>query len=458
MAKRYRSSKKKLPQDPIELSIQRLSHDGRGVGSIAGKVAFVDGALPGETVRARYVNERSQFAEMSLETVIQASPQRVNPVCAVYGRCGGCVLQHLDPAAQIDFKRDHLLEKLRHNGIDTDTLPLLENLTADDHHYRRKARLAVRYVSKRGGVLVGFREKHGSFITDMHDCPVLVAPLGRLIEPLRELLSTLDGRQLIPQVEVAAGEIESSDRHPEGLQVALVLRHLEALSPADLEKILSFARHHHCDMYLQPGGTATIHKIWPVDTLPRLHYRLPDHGLELAFHPVDFTQVNGGINRKLVALALRLLAPQPQHRILDLFCGLGNFTLPLARHCAAVVGVEGSEDMVARGRENAAANGIDNVEFHAADLSADCHQHGWMQQTFDRVLLDPPRSGALEIIEQLSVLGADRLVYISCNPSTLARDAARLQELGYALVTAGVMDMFPHTAHVESIAVFERVC
>ena len=456
MPKRYRTTNRKLPQDPIALHVQRLGHDGRGIGNIDGKVAFVDGALPGETVQARYFSSRSKYAELKLVSVTEAVAQRVTPPCEVYGKCGGCVLQHMDTSAQIEFKKSILLEKLQHNGIDTAQLDVLPSLTAIVIHYRRKARLAVRYVSKKGGALVGFREKHSSFITQMNECPVLVAVLARLIEPLRVLIGSLDARQTIPQVEAAAGEVDVSDHHPEGLQAALVLRHLEPLSPGDLEHIAEFSRQHHCEMYLQPGGTDTIHKIWPEDSNPRLKYHLPDYDLSLAFHPVDFTQVNGEINRRLVPLALELLQVSPEHRVLDLFCGLGNFTLALARTAASVVGVEGSSQMVSRGEENALANGVDNVQFCATDLTSDCLQQEWAKQTYDRVLLDPPRSGAQEIIELIPAWGPQRVVYISCNPSTLARDASRLQELGYAMVTAGVMDMFPHTAHVESIAVFQR--
>lgn len=456
MPRPSRPTRKRLPDTPVVLPIHRLSHEGRGVGDIDGKVAFVEGALPGETVEARYQQNKSRFAELSLTQILTASPQRVAPACVAYERCGGCVLQHLDSAGQIEFKQAALLEKLRHQaGIDLTGVTVLPPLQSVHYHYRRKARLGARYVMRKGGTLVGFRERHGSFIAEMDACPVLVDCLDRLIRPLRALIDGLSIRLELPQIEVAAGETAADPDAP--LRAALVFRHLQPFTDPDLKCLEDFGTQWDCDMYLQPGGVQTIHKLWPAATPERLYYHLPTFDLRFAFHPTDFTQVNGTINRALVPRAVDLLEVQPGDRVLDLFCGLGNFTLPLARRAAAVVGIEGSADMVARAEENATANAIDNARFFAADLSQPTMPVVLADQTFARVLLDPPRSGAAEVIEWLPALGAQRLVYISCNPSTLARDVGLLVAQGYVLRQTGVMDMFPHTAHVESIAVLDRI-
>jgi 23S rRNA (uracil1939-C5)-methyltransferase len=460
---RRRSRKQRLPTEPVELEIESLSHEGRGVARIEGKVAFVDGALSGETVSAIYVRSRSQLDELRTESVLQASSERVSPPCGYAGQCGGCSLQHLDTTAQLNFKQSVLLEHLAQStGLSSEQFELLPNILSKTEHYRRKARLAVRVVQKKGGVLVGFREKYSSFITDMHSCHVLVAEVAQLIDPLREMLNSLSGKHAIPQIEVAVGEHDGQEERADNtelpLQVALVFRHLQALSEEDQHALQEFCRTHAVHCYLQPGGTNTVHRIYPAasESPERLYYYLPEHDISLAFHPMDFTQVNGEVNRQIIDRALSLLDVQKGDTVLDLFCGLGNFTLPLARRAAAVIGVEGSDEMVQRGSENAARNGLTNTEFFAADLSKPLSQHVWAQKTYDKILLDPPRSGALEIIPEVAQLGAARIAYVSCNPITLARDAAVLQEHGYKLKSAGVMDMFPHTTHVESMAIFER--
>lgn len=455
MNRRSRGRKRQLPTEPVTLSIQRLSHDGRGIANVNGKVAFVAGALPGEKISARYTATHGQYDELDTVSVETPSPQRVEPRCPVFHRCGGCSLQHLDSAAQIEFKSQTLFDLLsRSLGREIPQTERLPYVSADFYHYRRKARLAVRYVSKKGGALVGFREKHGTFITEMDDCPILAEPVAALIKPLRDLIGSLDARAAIPQVEVAVGEAEADG---EALHAALVFRHLLPLQQADLDLLTDFARQQHCDVYLQPGSSQTIHKIWPAGTQERLNYYLPGYDLHFKFHPVDFTQINAGINRRIIPLALELLDIQRQDRVLDLFCGLGNFTLALARRCREVVGVEGNQEMVERASGNASLNMIDNASFYSVNLIEPFEQSTWATPGFDRVLLDPPRSGAAEIIPSVASLGAVKLVYISCNPATLARDAATLQEHGYVLSKAGVLDMFPHTAHVESIAVFERI-
>lgn len=444
-----------MPAEPVTLSIGTLSHEGRGVARMEGKVAFVDGALPGETVEARYTGSRRQFDELRTLEVIESSPQRVTPPCEWFGVCGGCALQHLAPEAQREHKQSVLLEHLQHQaGLGADDFHLLAPMAGtSDVDYRRKARLAVRHVRKKGGTLVGFREKSSTFITDMRDCRVLVPAVSGLITPLRALLTDMKAGEAIPQIEVAAGEPADSC---EPSQVALVLRHMAPLPEPDRKALRDFATAHGVRWYLQSGGPRTITPLDMEEGEARLHYRLPDFNLQMAFHPMDFTQVNGDINRRMVNLAIELLDLSAGHRVLDLFCGLGNFTLAAARHCAAVHGVEGSSEMVQRGYENAALNGIDNVTFQAADLSKDVRGQSWARSAWDRVLLDPPRSGAAELMPLIGELKPEKVVYISCNPVTLARDTALLLAQGYRLEQAGIMDMFPHTAHVESIARFLR--
>ena len=450
-----RSRRRKLPVEPQELEIESLNHEGRGLARVDGKVAFVSGALPGERVMARYVGRRSKYDELHTLEVLEPSADRVEPPCEWFGVCGGCAMQHLDPASQRAHKQAMFLEHLQRSaGIRAEQFELLPILFDRTTGYRRKARLGSRYVHKKGSVLLGFREKYSSFITDMVDCQVLVPAVARLIAPLREMLGTLEICRAIPQIEVAAGERDGHGGDAD--EVALILRHMEALSENDLATLRQFAIDHDMDWYLQPGGPDTVHRLTGDSGCERLYYGLPDHQLRMAFHPSDFTQVNGSINRAMIKQALELLDLQEDHEVLDLFCGLGNFTLPMARLCAHVVGVEGSQAMVERGEENARGNDIDNAEFHAADLMASLPDAAWTRRQYDRVLLDPPRSGAQEIIPWLGELRPEKIVYISCNPATLARDTALLAEQGYHLQKGGVMDMFPHTAHVESIALFGR--
>ncbi|MDT8429456.1 MAG: 23S rRNA (uracil(1939)-C(5))-methyltransferase RlmD [Pseudomonadales bacterium] len=449
--------RQKLPPEPLYLRIQRLGHDGRGIASIEGKLAFVSGALPGEEVLAQCTSRRTQYDEFSTVSVLESSPDRVEPRCPVTALCGGCSMQHLAEQKQLIHKQQFLLDQLKH-GAGIETFELLPPVLGLHYFYRRKARLAVRYVHKKEDTLVGFREKNGRFIVDMQQCPILVKPVSDLISPLRSLLNQLEGKRDIPQIEVAAGELPtqqlSAEIDPESYQVALILRHMEALSTNDRASLIEFARKHSLALYLQPKGPDSIHQIWPENQAERLHYYLPGN-LTLPFHPADFTQINGEINRKMIAAALSLLDLKSNDVVLDLFCGLGNFTLPMAQHCAKVVGVEGSQQMVERGFENARCNRIQNVDFHAADLSVDFGQDSWGRPGYTKILLDPPRSGAIEIIPRLAELKASKIVYISCNPTTLARDAAELGKLGYKLTRAGILDMFPHTSHVESIAEFE---
>ncbi len=446
-----RHRRRSLPTETITLDIESLSHEGRGVAHVDGKVVFVDGALAGEQVTAKYVRRRGRFDELAVVEVLDASPDRIEPDCEYAGICGGCSLRHFNADAQLAFKESVLLEQLQHSaGIDPKRIEILPRITGDTHHYRRKARLAVRLVRKKGGALVGFREKHSTFITDMHSCQVLDSGAAILIDPLRALITELDNADQIPQIEVAVGET-SSDLNSPGV-VALVFRYLASLGDNDTVKLLEFAKLYQVEIYLQPAGPDSVHKLFP-DASERLCYYLPDYNLRMQFHPQDFTQVNPCINRQVVNRALAQLELEQSDKVLDLFCGSGNFTLPIAQHSARVVGIEGSEEMVRRGQENATINGIDNTEFHCADLSKP-FDSDWAQAKFDKVFLDPPRSGALEILSGITGLKPGKIVYVSCNPATLARDTGILVQSGYELKSAGVMDMFPHTTHVESMAVF----
>ncbi|MBW3198589.1 MULTISPECIES: 23S rRNA (uracil(1939)-C(5))-methyltransferase RlmD [Marinobacter] len=446
MSKRRR---KVLPKEPVRCEIETLSHDGRGIARADGKTQFVDGALPGETVMAKMVSTRSRFDELRTTEVLEAAPDRQQPPCEFADLCGGCSLQHMSADAQVRFKENTLREHFAHFGGIEPEQWVAPMRSPDSLGYRRKARLGVRYVKARESVLVGFREKRNSFLTDIDRCVVLDPRIGERIEPLRELLHGMAAFDRIAQVEVACGDDTA----------AMVFRNMDDLVPDDREKLIAFGQAHDLHIYLQPKGPDTVHRIWPESggrDDERLTYRMDEFDLTMAFHPMDFTQVNAGINRNMVHRAVEWLDVQPGERVLDLFCGLGNFTLPLARKGGQVVGVEGDDAMVVRGRENARLNDLSNVEFHGADLHGDFTGQSWAKEGFDKILIDPPRSGAEEICKYLTAFGANRIVYVSCNPATLARDAGVMVRNGYRLVQAGVMDMFPHTTHVESIALFER--
>jgi 23S rRNA (uracil1939-C5)-methyltransferase len=428
----------------FELSIDDLGHDGRGVGRVEGKAVFVSGALPGERVRARQTGRNRNFDEAVAIEVLQASPQRVVAKCAHYGVCSGCVLQHLGQDAQIVAKQHVLLENLARIGhVQPDRV--LEPLTDAAWGYRRKGRLSVRYVEKKGRTVLGFREAgNPRYVAELSECHTLLPELGQRLPALTALVESLEAKRAVPQIEFIAGDGP----------LALVFRHLEPLPDADLQRLRAFAQASGYVLYLQPGGTDTVR---PLDEDAELSFPIPEFDLRLQFRPLDFIQVNAGLNQKMIARALELLDPQPQERVLDLFCGLGNFTLPLARRAGRVVGVEGDPGLIARARENAARNGLANVEFHAADLAKDLSAEPWMRAGFDKLLVDPPRAGAAEVLAQLPLKGIGRIVYVSCHPGSLARDAGFLvRERGYRLVAAGAMDMFPQTAHVESIALFEK--
>lgn len=431
--------------NPIVI-VEKLSHEGRGIAHVEGRVVFIDGVLPGEEVQIEYLRRKSNFAEAKALAVMKPSPDRIAPKCAAFGICGGCSFQHWPEALQIAHKQQVLAEHFKHFG-GLEPLAWLPPLQAKTFGYRHKARLGVKWVVRKNSALVGFREKSGHFLSDIHQCEVLHPAFGEKIDALRAWVSGLSIRDQIPQLEVAV-----ADEGP-----AMIIRHLKPLSEADLVATEQFAHEHGYRIYLQPKGPESIHLFYPKGADPLLHYQLRAHRVVFAFGPTDFTQVNASLNEKMMDQALQLLDLRSQDRVLDLFCGIGNFTLPMARYAAQVVGVEGDSAMTARAAQNAQANELNNVEFYKADLFQDPTAEPFWKQPYDKILLDPPRAGAEVLCAKLGSLKASRIVYVSCNPATLARDAGLICQNGYRLVQAGVMDMFPHTTHVESIAVFERV-
>jgi len=446
MAKRRNRRGKPLPTESVSILIDSLSHEGRGVGRIDGKTVFVDAALPGETVEMKYTFQRGKFDEGRCISVENPNPNRVKPPCPHFGICGGCSMQHLSNDAQIAHKQSILQEQLEHFAS-TQPKEWLVPLQADLLAYRKKARLGARYVIKKERTLIGFREKYSNYLADIEECPVLVKPVSDLLQPMSHLIDQMDGRLFIPQIEVACGDEV----------VCLIIRHLQPISAKDHTAWVEFAKQNNLIVYLQPKGPKTVHRIWPIeDDEAQLSFSLPDYDLEMLMEPLDFTQVNASINQRMIPLALDLLEVNSNDNILDLFCGLGNFTLPLARKANQVVGVEGVQDMVERGTLNAKHNQLDNVEFFQADLAADLSKVEWLDRDYNKVLIDPARSGALEVIANIVKISPEKIVYVSCNPATLARDTGELVKSGYKLIKAGVMDMFPHTTHVESIALFEK--
>lgn len=447
---------------PPPAQVTDLAHDGRGIAHVQGKTVFIEDALPGEEVEWRRVKRGRNFDEGRLVRILSASDDRVEPRCAHFGTCGGCALQHLAVSRQLEFKQDQLLQALARIG-QVSPAQLLPALQEEVWGYRRRARLAARWVAKKGRTVLGFRERHAPYVADLRGCEVLPAPVAALIEPLSEVLSALSIRDRVPQVEVAVADNA----------VALVVRVLQSPSAEDLERLRQFARQRLVRIYLQPGGYDTVAPLpaqgaGDVSAHPPeqagddwdspLYYRLPQFELTLQFLPTDFIQVNAAMNARMVERAIELLEPAAGERILDLYCGLGNFSLALARSGAEIVGVEGEAGLVERARANARLNGLANASFFVANLAEQSVQEApWAAQGYDKVLLDPPRAGALQMLPRIAASGARMVLYVSCHPGSLARDAGLLvHEHGYTLQAAGVMDMFPHTAHVESAALFVR--
>lgn len=437
-----RRNRRNTRPEPFEVEIESLSHEGRGIAHVAGKTIFVFGALVGEKVMIQITKSNKKFDEARVTEVLHASEQRIPAQCEYFGLCGGCSMQHLSNVDQLDIKQNAVLELFKHAGLEG--FQLIPPLLGDSWAYRQKARLGVKFVIKKDKVLVGFREKNTPFLTDMDHCHVLHEKVGNHILALKQTIELLDAKQTIAQIEVAADDD----------QVALVFRHLEPLSEHDLAILTQFAKDTGFLVQLQPGGPDNLIDLYPEKQKLLLK---PDEGIEIEFKPTDFTQVNSEMNRKMIQQALFYLQPEADEKILDLFCGLGNFSLPIAKRSQFVTGVEGSEVMAQRARDNASQLGLNNSEFYAADLSKPINTLPWAKQTYDKILLDPPRTGAMELVEQIDQFGAKRVVYISCQPTTLVRDAAILVAKGYQLTHVGVMDMFPQTAHVESMAVFERI-
>ncbi|HET8597310.1 MAG TPA: 23S rRNA (uracil(1939)-C(5))-methyltransferase RlmD [Castellaniella sp.] len=431
------------------LDIESLDLEGQGIAHHDGKVVFVEGALPGERVVARVTQRKPSFDKARVERVLRPSSQRTEPPCPHFGVCGGCAMQHLEPAAQLAIKQRALEDALVHIGK-VRPLQILPALQGPTWGYRHRARLSVRLVPKKGGVLVGFRERASSYVADIRECRVLPPRVSALLMPLRTLVGSLSRPDRVPQIEVAVGDQTT----------VLCLRHLEVLTDTDIRLLRDFGAAHGVVWWLQPKGPETAHPLDPADA-DALAYALPAYGLRMHYRPTDFTQVNPHINQALVARALSLLDVRPGERVADLFCGLGNFSLPLATVAREVLGIEGSATLVARAREDAARQGLAEraafTELNLFEVDA-----GWLRGLghFDRMLIDPPREGALAVAQALADLAPGerprRIVYVSCNPATLARDAGILHHVGgWTLRAAGAVNMFPHTAHVESIAVFE---
>jgi 23S rRNA (uracil1939-C5)-methyltransferase len=428
------------------LTVESLDLEGRGVARRDGKTLFIEGALPGERVTCTPYRKKPSYEVATLDTVIRPAVQRVAPRCRYFGICGGCSLQHLDVRAQVAVKQRVLEDSLWHIGR-VRPEQILPAIYGPAWEYRHRARLAVRYVPKKGGALVGFHEKRSSYVADMDSCEVLPERYSTLLRPLRDLVNTLSIRNRLPQIEIAAGEAAD----------VLVLRVLEPPLPPDIELLRRFADRYCVSIYLQPGGPETAGPMSAADEA-ELYYTLPEFDLTMRFGPTDFTQVNHAVNRVLVRRALALLDPQPGERVADMFCGIGNFTLAIARRGAVAVGVEASTVLLERAAANAQANGLSAMaSFIEMDLYRSQGDRLAALGRFDRMLLDPPRDGAVELVKALPDEGPRRLVYVSCNPGTLARDAAVLAQVrGYRLSAAGVVNMFPHTSHVESVAVFDR--
>lgn len=437
-------------REPETAGIESATHDGRGIAALPGKKVFVAGALPGETVRFLRRKRKRNFDEAELLEVLEPSADRIEPRCAVYGTCGGCALQHSSAAKQREIKQQALADNLQRIGeVEPESWlePIYDPSENGDWNYRRRARLAVKDVPGKGRVLVGFRERHAPYLTDMHRCEVLAQPVDSLIDPLSELIGKLSIRRRLPQIEVAVADNA----------VALIFRVLDPPTDDDRAEFIRFATTHDVRVLLQPGGPDSVVELHPEPPLDSLCYCLPEFDVNINFDAADFVQINARVNQLMVSEAIRLLQIGEEHSVLDLYCGIGNFSLPMARSAHHVLGVEGENRQVLRATDNARENGITNCEFRCADLSKVTGSESWLNAGWDRVLLDPARSGAAELIGQMGRIGAGRVVYVSCHPGTLARDAATLvKEQGYRLLAAGIIDMFPHTGHVESLAVFQK--
>ena len=429
----------------VETQIEGLSHDGRGVARIEGKVWFVEGALPGETVSVKRLKGRRSYSTGVVDSIIVKSADRVKPKCGYFGICGGCAVQHLSYAGQLDFKKQVVSDALV--GAQVPLPDQIDILSADPWAYRRRARLGVRYVPKKGGALVGFRERNNSYITGLESCDVLVKSVSDLLPSLRGLIEQISVRDQLPQIEVAVGENAT----------ALVFRHLKPLTDPDRDALAAFGEIHQTQIFTQSKGPKTVTAVWPTEP-DSLNYPLEKFGLTMEFSPVDFVQINGAINEKLVEIITSWLELNHQDEVLDLFCGLGNFSLATAQSAKKVLGVEGEPSLVQKAELNASRNQIQNATFRTRDLF-DSGIADWSEGNFSKVIVDPPRSGAREALKRVvDDVKPEAIAYVSCNPATLARDSADLIESGiYRLDRLLVADMFPHTAHVETAALFKQI-
>lgn len=435
--------KRKIDDTEYTAEITALSHEGRGIAHLEDTPVFIFNALPGETVTFKSLRKRRKAREGIAINILHAAPERITPGCPHFDVCGGCSFQHVAPETQRDWKRAIVLKQLEQHQVAP--LQLMPTLRGDTWGYRRKARLGVKYLAPKDIMLVGFRERQGRYLAHMDQCDVLDPRVGQQITALKTWLATLDAKAYIPQIEVAATDHE----------VALIIRHLEPLSDCDLAKIKQFMHTHNFLGFLQPKGIDSIHPIGHTQTY--LHYTLPEFELTFRFQPFQFTQINETINRQMVKQAIAWLDPQPTDHIVDLFCGIGNFTLPTARRCAQVTGIEADKSAIDQANENATANQIDNVTFYVGNLFEDCTIFPWAKRSYDKILLDPPRSGADAIIEQFKYWQPTCIVYVSCNPATFVRDAAKLKTMGFKLERFCTMDMFPHTQHTEVMGRFTQL-
>lgn len=441
-----RRQRNALPQEPITADIIGLNHQGRGITKIAGKTMFVSGALPGESARIKYRAVFSQYDDgEALEIIDHPNPHRISPKCAHFAVCGGCALQHMTLEQQRLHKENTLFELIQR---ETQTTPKtkLAPLTGEAFGYRRKARLSVRHIPSKGPVLVGFRERFSNFVAVMHACEVLHPNVGQRIGQLREMLSAFTHKNDIPQLEIAIGDRKN----------VIIVRHMRPLLVNEKNLLIEFAKQNQFQILSQSKGVNTIYSLYPENESLLLSYDLKDFDLTMSFYPWQFTQINAEINQKMIKQAIDLLDLQANDTVLDLFCGIGNFSLPMAKSVKKVVGIEGEQQAIEMAQRNAKHNGIDNAEFFGFDLQNDPSHESWAQQRFDKVLLDPARSGAKEIIPWLKTWQPRKIIYVSCNPSTLARDCQLIMQQGYELAAAGTMDMFPQTEHTEAMVLFEK--
>jgi len=456
--KRVQAPVSELIGTVCELKITGFSQDGRGIARRDGMTVFVGAALPGEQVSVKITRQHSRYLEAEVKTIMSASTERGEPACEYYGRCGGCNLQHLQyqPAeksiaqsqgelqGQLALKQTAVFDQFQRSlgALPERVLPALLSVP---YGYRQRARLAVWYRNN-GEFELGFRQSKSKKLVDISFCSVLDTRLNALILPLREWLQDFTCYRAVTHIELLSADTD----------VGIVIRHTQVLDAAALEHLMQLSIELHCQIWLKPGREELLVGLTGQNCDPRMSYRLPDYDLELYFHPLDFTQINAAINRIMIDQAISLMQLKGHERVLDLFCGIGNFTLPIARLAREVIGIEGVESMVLRGRENAALNQLDNVQFIAADLEKDVAKMHWARESFDVVLLDPPRAGAKGVMHWLQQLAAERVVYVSCDPATLIRDTKTLLNMGYQLTTLGFMDMFPQTAHIESMVLFEK--